>query len=585
MKEVQDTVFNYPKLKHWIEGRKNPKKEEKKVLKNLQELATEVSDTYTKSVMALLDTLLPLLYNNLYFHENGLDLKNIMKNNCVVFVPNHQSHADYITLNYLIYKKYGVSVHTAGGINLNIILLGKMLRKLGCFFIRRSLANNVFYKLTLEAYLYYLLKNQKPVEFFFEGGRSRTGRRLSPKFGFYQMLSNVYLELDLKIAKPLLFIPVSISHEYIPDQKSFAKELSGGKKQPESLSQFLGLIKLFAYQFGSLHIALGKPVEFKRESKENAHERTKKLALECFEKVEKGIIVTPSSLLSLVLIDGMMDHIKWVDILALSCKILECCKNLMIPYSKNLEEKTLKKSLEKAMDIMVGNSVIEVLAERHRKNDIVYSIKNKHRGDLVYLKNSITHHFLIPWLIAVGLEDLTKGHIDTPDALEAFFLENFERLEKDFSLPPKDQRFKALLKTASRCLQRNVENFHEMFHLPNEDIRHIAAKVNVLARLCRFMNEGYYLAAKGLNILGNISQKEFSYKTYTEKVKELFCREIDKRELVQFAEAYSLPLLKSCVYFFREKGLISYKKDALCVHNLKSLDKIVQSYEKRFKLI
>ena len=101
------------------------------------------------------------------------------KNHNIIFVPNHQSHADYLALNYAFHKDYtDIPVHIAGGINLNIFPIGTMFRKSGCFFIRRSFTNDLNYKNTFEAYLYYLLKQGFPIEFFFEGGRSRTGKLL-----------------------------------------------------------------------------------------------------------------------------------------------------------------------------------------------------------------------------------------------------------------------------------------------------------------------------------------------------------------------------------------------------------------------
>ena len=51
-----------------------------------------------------------------------------------------------------------------------------------------------------------------------------------------------------------------MSHEYIPDVASHAKELAGGAKQWESVRQLPGLFKLFAYRFGTIHIRLGEAV-------------------------------------------------------------------------------------------------------------------------------------------------------------------------------------------------------------------------------------------------------------------------------------------------------------------------------------
>ena len=142
---------------------------------------------------------------NLTFAPEVENFKQVVDDNCVVLVPNHQSHADYIALNYAIIKTFGFPVYIAGGINLNIFPIGFLFRNSGCFFIRRSFNNDILYKLTLEAYLYYLLGEGKPIEFFFEGGRSRSGKLLPPRYGLFTMLMTAHSYLPQKRKKPLNF--------------------------------------------------------------------------------------------------------------------------------------------------------------------------------------------------------------------------------------------------------------------------------------------------------------------------------------------------------------------------------------------
>lgn len=173
--KMQKIVLGYPKLKERIESRENPKKEREKAIKNLEEIRSEFSSRTIKSFLKFLDATLPKLYDDINFNGLNSNIVELMKDKCVVLVPNHQSHADYLAINYIFYKNYQVPLYVAGGVNLNIFPIGTLFRRSGCFFIRRSFASDITYKLTLEAYLYYLLKMGRPIEFFFEGGRSRTG--------------------------------------------------------------------------------------------------------------------------------------------------------------------------------------------------------------------------------------------------------------------------------------------------------------------------------------------------------------------------------------------------------------------------
>ena len=297
----EDIVLSYPKLNKWITSRRQPDLARRRVLGFLRELASDFSPWRIGLCKHILDMALPYLYKELNFQENGLDLPKLIKTTSVIFVPNHQSYADFVTLNYLIYKKYRTPVSIAGGINLNIFPIGNLFRGSGCFFIRRTFASNVPYKLTLEAYLYYLLKSHRPVEFFFEGTRSRSGRFFPPKHGLYRMFLDAYAEQDED--RELLFIPVSINHEHIPEQISLARELAGEQKKAEHMGQLPGLVKLFAHRFGTVHLRLRDPIRFVRDPEMTKKKQVEHLASLCFDRVSRSSLITPSSLLSFVLLN------------------------------------------------------------------------------------------------------------------------------------------------------------------------------------------------------------------------------------------------------------------------------------------
>jgi glycerol-3-phosphate O-acyltransferase len=235
---MQKIVLSYPKLADRIESREDALKEREKTLKNLASIRAEFSPAAIKSFQKLLDTALNKVYDSINFDDSLVDLKELMKDNCIVLVPNHQSHADYLAINYAFYNNYKTPLYVAGGDNLNIFPIGPLFRKSGCFFIRRSFASDINYKLTLEGYLYYLLKMGRPVEFFFEGGRSRTGKLLAPRYGLYNMLLDAHRQVAAETGKKLIFVPVSIAHEYVPEQKTLAQELGGAKKKKKACLNF-----------------------------------------------------------------------------------------------------------------------------------------------------------------------------------------------------------------------------------------------------------------------------------------------------------------------------------------------------------
>ena len=77
--------------------------------------------------------------------EHVETLEQVAEGNEIVYVPCHRSHMDYLLLSYAIYRKGYAIPHIAAGINLNMPVVGRFLRKGGAFFIRRSFRGNALY--------------------------------------------------------------------------------------------------------------------------------------------------------------------------------------------------------------------------------------------------------------------------------------------------------------------------------------------------------------------------------------------------------------------------------------------------------
>ncbi len=132
------------------------------------------------------------IYRGVLVHH--LDkLKEAAPGHEVVYVPCHRSHMDYLLLSYLLYERGIVPPHIAAGINLNLPVVGTILRKGGAFFMRRSFRGNPLYSAVFTEYVAQLVSGGYSLEYFIEGGRSRTGRLLQPKGGMIAMTLRAYL--------------------------------------------------------------------------------------------------------------------------------------------------------------------------------------------------------------------------------------------------------------------------------------------------------------------------------------------------------------------------------------------------------
>ena len=148
--------------------------------------------------------------------------------------------------------------HIVAGINLNLPVVGTLMRKGGTFFIRRSIKGNALYSTVLSEYMAQLVSGGYSLGYFVEGGRSRTGRLLPPKGGMIAMTVRAYLRQP---TRPVLFQPVYIGYEKLLEGRSYLDELTGKPKEKESIWQFLGGIpKVLRSNFGQVVVNFGERI-------------------------------------------------------------------------------------------------------------------------------------------------------------------------------------------------------------------------------------------------------------------------------------------------------------------------------------
>ncbi len=223
--------------------------------------AWEIAADYSHPVVRSLSFLLTGFWNRIY---NGITvrhldgLKAIAPGNEVVYVPCHRSHIDYLVLSYLLYQHNIVPPHIAAGVNLNLPGIGPLLRRGGAFFLRRSFKANALYSAVFGAYVAELIAEGFSLEYFIEGGRSRTGRLLAPKGGMLAMTVRAFLR---RPRRPVLFQPVYIGYERMVEGRSYLDELSGRPKQGESVWGLIrGIPAILRERYGEVSVSFGEPV-------------------------------------------------------------------------------------------------------------------------------------------------------------------------------------------------------------------------------------------------------------------------------------------------------------------------------------
>ncbi len=254
-------LFANPAVKKIIEEEsKNKNLTKNQIKKDALKIMDEIAGDYNDSMVRFGERILGWLWNKLY---KGIEVNNAkavrdlaQEGHEIIYVPCHRSHMDYLLLTYVIFQQGLVTPRIAAGINLNFWPAGPIFRKAGAFFIRRSFKGNRLYSTIFREYLSLLFERGYSVKYYSEGGRSRTGRLLTPKTGMLAMTMQSILR---GINRPLTLVPVYIGYEHVMEVGTYHKELSGNQKKNESIFGVFKAIKNLR-NYGKGYVNFGQPI-------------------------------------------------------------------------------------------------------------------------------------------------------------------------------------------------------------------------------------------------------------------------------------------------------------------------------------
>lgn len=568
-KEVYKAVLSYEKVKTHLAD--HPQDRDK-IIKFVDEIKGDYRFGLVGAGAKFIDKTFLRLYDgvNLELPE-GFDIKELQKKYHLILVPNHQSHADYLALQYILFTYFRMPVYIAAGINLNIFPIGPFFKRCGAFFIRRRFTNHL-YKIAFQGYIYYLLKSDKVVEFFFEGGRTRSGKLLSPRFGLFSMLLDAHTNFGSD-SKPLMFIPVSLAHEMIPEERAHAKELSGAKKEKEKPTQLLKLIKLANKKLGTVHVRFGEGIVVDKYD-EDLKEKTQSLAFECFRAVGKGMPVTPTSLLTLVMLDDPQGALTWKQIEERSKDVVDFCEFMEIPVTNSLKGKLHGQSLKTAMDMFINNKKVKLI-KREKLNQVFYSINDASRTHLLFHKNMILHHFIVAGIVNATWFNIFNGNIKTEAQLNKYLVTKRKELKYEFYLPT----VKEMIKQASRIVEyatgEQIDSLNDALNFTPEKLYSIASKVRRFSTAFSYIYEAYFIAATTIKY---IDEEEFTEERFIQVAKELFEMEIEHGRVVKYPESFNIPVMKGSLNYLVHLGVIKKLGTSYSVEDMNAVSTLIERF-------
>jgi len=344
------------------------------------------------------------MFDGTSLDDDGLHrVKVVSHKGPIIFVPCHKSHIDYLILSYIMYANNMHCPHIAAGDNLSFWPLGTLFRRGGAFFIRRTFKGAPLYSKVFSGYIYRLLAEGFNIEFFIEGGRSRTGKLILPKLGLLSSLLRAYRE---GACTDMTFVPVYVGYDRVLEESSYLNEIEGGKKDPETLSQVIKARRFLKRRFGKIYINFHEPISLRAllarsgSSIQHMDEEAfssfcRNLGFRIINAIDRVSVVTPHALVAGAILncsearlslDHIMSHIDTYSRYLMTQEAV---------FSDTLRADSVH-AVRQALDDYVQNKHIDILTDE--KGDGLsgeqYMIHENRRPVLEYYKNNCIKCFV-----------------------------------------------------------------------------------------------------------------------------------------------------------------------------------------------
>ena len=375
-----------------------------------QKNAQEIAANYSHAFVRFMEFALTRLWNRLYDGvtvEHIETLEKLAKDHEIIYVPCHRSHMDYLLLSYAIFRQGYAIPHIAAGINLNLPFVGRFLRKGGAFFIRRTFKGSALYTVVFTNYLAAIMARGHSIEYFIEGGRSRTGRLLQPKTGMISMTVRSFLRHP---QRPVAFLPVYFGYERVVEGSTYIGELSGKPKEKESIFGLLGSASKLREKFGHVFVNIGEPIllnevleQFDPQWRKRTQEDDARLpwlnpavavlAERIMRNINAAAAVSPINLLAVVLLATPRQALPEQDLI----RQIDLYMSLLraFPYS----DRVTVTQLSPAAILDYGESMKVITREKHALGDVA-RMRDESAVLATYFRNNVVHLFAMPSLIA-----------------------------------------------------------------------------------------------------------------------------------------------------------------------------------------
>jgi glycerol-3-phosphate O-acyltransferase len=591
---LREEVIRSPKLQKIIGDMAGEGEAERRILTyRAYAMVREMESAIDMNMVATLDRgvdqLFAQMYSGLEVDEEGIArLRAAAKDGTLVLLPSHKSHIDYVVLAHIFYRNYLPVPTVAAGDNLSFFPLGPAFRRAGAFFIRRSFHGDRLYGAVVDAYMRRLIKDGFTLEFFLEGGRSRTGKLLPPKVGLLSLVVDAALGVT---GKKVYFVPVSVGYERVIEEKEFVREVSGAEKQKENVRGLVASAGLLRGRYGKVSVQFGKlltlddTVQEIEQGRPNVAARANgdssknltparrravvtRLAYRVMNEINRVTAVTPGALVATALLTCPGRGIAHSDLVEACRRLAKTLRGFGARFAASLHDGNddlRASSIREACELFARAGHVEVktpgaLAGRSDKRprpgpDAIYVVPDDARLSLDLSKNIVVHFFVSRALVATAL---LARHIEDPSSEAADIAAIRERVLALSRLFKYEFQFRADA-SFEQIFDETISSMEQDGEVTRDGgeirIRGASsyAQVSLYAEIVRNFVEGYRVAARGLVALlkGPLSIKDASRRAILTGERMFLAGEIARREAV------CQPLIENAYAAFVDQGYVA----------------------------
>jgi glycerol-3-phosphate O-acyltransferase len=575
VEELKENILTNARLQDFMrqysEKRDIPlSKVHKKADAYLTEIASDITMVTIKIGEAVVRWFLKVMFEGITVNSEVLNrVKQKAQEAPLVLIPCHKSHIDYLMLSYLLHSNNMPCPQVAAGKNLSFWPLGPLFRGGGAFFIRRTFKGAVLYARVFKEYIHKLLEEGFNIEFFIEGGRSRTGKLLMPKLGLLNILLETYRN---GACNDLIFVPIYIGYDRVLEESAYLHEIGGGKKEDENLWQVIRAGKFLKKRYGKIYIKFHEPLSLNDMAAEKGfplHEMPQKaqnafcreLGSRLINAIDKLTVVTPHAVVASALLNCPKSPFAYQDFIQLVDTYMSYLYDQQADLSDTLiYEHTY--AIEQVLSIYIQRKFVEKISkslapaesdskdvEAHAAEDL-YLVNENKRQNLEYYKNNGISVFIPAAFTSLAILEIDAFQFSISDIHPGYsFLQDFFQNEFTFDLD----------KTPSYLVRKTLKIFiNEAVVMPHATLPDrynlTSAGFRTLKTFAMFLKtffESYWIV---LNFLMKYPQKKIKLKDRTKKI-QVFGNKMLKKNLIERPEALSRAYIENAADLFSSIGI------------------------------